>query len=240
MELKRGLNKIFGAGNRIGQLNRAILMLRCAAVRIGADVRPSAHLALYCLGLAKPETQVTARERECLLEHAAGTKLAAEIGVWHGVTTSVLRKVMDATGTIYAIDPFPAGRMGFSIQRWIASREIRKANGAEVRFLRLTGVDSAKRFLSEGILNFDFVFIDGDHSFDGLRGDWEYWSRLVQAGGCIALHDSRSSASRDIETAGSVRFTKQVILKVAAFEVVSEEETLTVLRRKSVSRAARA
>ncbi len=197
-------------------------------------MRPSTHLALYCLGLAKAETQVTPTERQCLLDHARGSKLAAEIGVWHGVTTSSLRNVMDASGRLYAIDPYPAGRMGFSIQRLIASREIRKSRGAEVQFVRLTGVESAKKFFDDGVLNFDFVFIDGDHSFEGLKGDWEYWSRLVHAGGRIALHDSRSSASRDIESAGSVQFTKQVILKDPSFEVVSQAETLTVLRRKSL------
>jgi predicted O-methyltransferase YrrM len=199
-------------------------------------VRPSTHLALYCLGLAKAETQVTPNERQCLLDRAKGTKLAAEIGVWHGVTTSAVRNVMDASGTLYAIDPYPAGRMGFSIQRLIASRELQKSRGAEVQFVRLTGVEAAKKFLDDGLLNFDFVFIDGDHSFEGLMGDWECWSGLVRLGGCVALHDSRSSASRDIETAGSVQFTKQVILKDTAFEVVSEAETLTVLRRKSAHR----
>jgi len=197
-------------------------------------VRPSTHLALYWLGLAKAETQVTPSERQCLLDYARGSKLAAEIGVWHGVTTSAMRQVMDPSGTLYAIDPFPAGRMRFSIQRLIASREIRKAKGAEVRFLRLTGVHAAQRFLDDGVRNFDFVFIDGDHSFEGLKGDWEHWSSLVRPGGCVALHDSRSSALRKIETAGSVQFTKQVILKDTAFNLVSETETLTVLARKRV------
>ena len=196
-------------------------------------MRPSIHLALYYLGLAKAETQVTPTERRCLLDHAKGTKLAAEVGVWHGVTTSAVRNVMDPSGTLYAIDPYPAGRIGFSIQRLIASRELQKSHGAEVRFVRLTGVEAAKKFLEDGLRKFDFVFIDGDHSFEGLKGDWECWSRLVQVGGCIALHDSQSSATRDIETAGSVQFTKQVILKDAAFEVVSQAETLTVLSRKS-------
>ncbi len=196
-------------------------------------MRPSTHLALYCLGLAKAETQVTPNERQCLLEHAKGSKLAAEVGVWHGVTTTALRTAMDARGTLYAIDPYPAGRLGFSIQRLIASRELRKTRGAEVRFVRLTGVESAKRFRDDGVRDFDFVFIDGDHSFEGLKGDWEHWSRLVRVGGCVALHDSRSSGSRDIESAGSVQFTKQVILKDSAFEVFSQTETLTVLGRKS-------
>lgn len=230
---------VFGPENRIDQLDPNHPDAKVQQFD-WSDVRPSAHLALYCLGLAHPETQVTARERECLLDNAAGTKLAAEIGVWHGVTTSALRKVMDARGTLYAIDPFPAGRMGFSIQRWIACREVRKSTGAEVRFVRRTGVDAATTFVADGILDFDFVFIDGDHSFEGLGGDWGHWSKLIRAGGCIALHDSRSSASRDIESAGSVRFTKEVILKDAGFEVASEAETLTVMRRKSVERAATA
>jgi hypothetical protein len=29
----------------------------------------------------------------------------------------------------------------------------------------------------------DFVFIDGDHSYDGLRADWLGWSMLVMPGG---------------------------------------------------------
>jgi predicted O-methyltransferase YrrM len=139
---------------------------------------------------------------------------------------------MDASGTLYAIDPFPRGRMGFSIQRLIAAREVGHATGANVRFVRLTGAETGQRFLDAGPREFDFVFIDGDHSYEGLKGDWECWSRLVQRGGCIALHDSRSSESRDIEDAGSVRFTNQVIRKDAAFEVASEAETLTVVRRR--------
>lgn len=200
-------------------------------------MRASIHLALYWAGLVKPETQVSPNERECLLEHARGRKLAAEIGVWHGVTTSRLRNVMETAGTLYAIDPFPLGRMGFSTQRLIAFREIGKTSGAGVQFLRLTGVDAAKRFLQEGVFDFDFVFVDGDHTFDGLKSDWEHWKRLVAVGGNIALHDSRSSCSRDIETAGSVQFTKRVILKDKGFDVISEVETLTVLRRNDFQSA---
>jgi hypothetical protein len=141
---------LFGAENRFNQPKHRGLVLTCDSF-VGADLRPSTHLALYCLGLSKAETQVTAEERACLLEHASGSKLGAEIGVWHGVTTSVVRSVMDPSGTLYAIDPFPSGRMGFTIQRWIASREIWKAKGAEVRFLRLTGVHAAQKFLADGV-----------------------------------------------------------------------------------------
>jgi predicted O-methyltransferase YrrM len=35
----------------------------------------------------------------------------------------------------------------------------------------------------------DFLLIDGDHSYDGARRDWESYSPLVRPGGLIAFHD---------------------------------------------------
>jgi predicted O-methyltransferase YrrM len=35
----------------------------------------------------------------------------------------------------------------------------------------------------------DTLFIDGDHSYDGVRADFERYGRLVRTGGIIALHD---------------------------------------------------
>lgn len=35
----------------------------------------------------------------------------------------------------------------------------------------------------------DFLFIDGDHSYEGAKQDFENYSKLVRPGGLIALHD---------------------------------------------------
>jgi predicted O-methyltransferase YrrM len=35
----------------------------------------------------------------------------------------------------------------------------------------------------------DALFIDGDHSYEGVRADFERYGRLVRSGGIIALHD---------------------------------------------------
>jgi predicted O-methyltransferase YrrM len=35
----------------------------------------------------------------------------------------------------------------------------------------------------------DFLFIDGDHSFEGVKADFDTYSPLVRPGGVIALHD---------------------------------------------------
>ena len=35
----------------------------------------------------------------------------------------------------------------------------------------------------------DFLFIDGDHSYEGVKQDYELYSPLVKKGGIIAFHD---------------------------------------------------
>lgn len=41
--------------------------------------------------------------------------------------------------------------------------------------------------LDDGL--FDFVFVDGDHSYQGVRHDFLAYSALLSVGGCIAFHD---------------------------------------------------
>ena len=35
----------------------------------------------------------------------------------------------------------------------------------------------------------DMLFIDGDHSYDGVKADWEMYSPLVRKGGLVLFHD---------------------------------------------------
>ena len=41
----------------------------------------------------------------------------------------------------------------------------------------------------------DLLWIDGDHSYDGVKQDLETYAPLVRAGGMIALHDVHGSAA---------------------------------------------
>jgi predicted O-methyltransferase YrrM len=189
------------------------------------------HFVLWNFGLRKPESQTNQIERNCLARHAAGRSRLVEIGVWHGVTTARLRAVMAAEGVLFAVDPFPAGRLGFSAQRLIARHETGRIKRGKLEWVRLTGTAAARHpAITEGG-GVDFIFIDGDHSYDGLRADWEVCNPLLCDGGIVALHDSRSSSTRQIDDAGSVVFTKMVILKDPRFELLEVADTLTVLKR---------
>jgi predicted O-methyltransferase YrrM len=187
---------------------------------------------LWSLKLAKAETQTSEAERASLARHAAGKKRVVEIGVWHGVTTKVLRNAMAPDGILLGVDPYPKGRFGFSVQRLIAQRETARLTGT-VELQRMTSTEAARLYAGRNGPPLDFVFIDGDHSYEGLRGDWEAWSPLVGPHGLIALHDSRCSAERNIEGAGSVIFTRDTIRHDPRFRLVETVDTLTVMSRCS-------
>ena len=189
-------------------------------------MRVLTHYVKWSLGLADAETQTTPAERDCLARHASGRHRVVEIGVWHGVTTKRLRSAMDPDGVLTAVDPFPPGRLGISLQERIAHREVSTIPNGTVAWVRATGADAAR-----GHTSVDFVFVDGDHSEAGLLADWRAWSPLVETGGIVALHDSRSSRQRRIDDAGSVQVTNEVILPDERFELLDTVDTLTVLKR---------
>ena len=45
----------------------------------------------------------------------------------------------------------------------------------------------------------DFLIIDGDHRYEGVKRDFELYSSLVRSGGVIAFHDIRPHFREDIK-----------------------------------------
>ena len=185
----------------------------------------------YRLGLAAASTQTSEAERACLRRHAAKKTRLVEIGVWHGVNTKAFREAMSPEGVILAVDPFQRfffGIRGFGWARRIAHREVEKTSNGRVVWIERLGKEVPSLAEVQPFLPVDFLFIDGDHSYEGLRDDWQAWKNHVAAGGIVALHDSRCRNG-----CGSERFTRDVILEDAGFEQVEAIDSLTVLRRKA-------
>jgi len=188
------------------------------------------HFLRWVLGLASAESQTSSEERNALARHVKNRRRVVEIGVWHGVTTCRLRTAMSAEGTLYAVDPFPLGRLGVSFQRIIAQREVSRVEGATVEWVRSPGHLAASRILEGG--DVDFVFIDGDHSREAIALDWAAWSGGVAKGGVIALHDSVPTAERPIHDAGSVAYTRDVVSLDPRYALLATVETLTIWERR--------
>lgn len=187
------------------------------------------HLLLYLLGLESAHTQTTQAERAALVRHATGRKQLVEIGVYEGFTTAILAGAVDNGSVIHAIDPFLPGRLGICWGKLIAKREIGKAKSrGRVEFLEHFSHEAASLIRGE----FDFVFIDADHSLEGIRRDWADWSPRIRPGGIMALHDTQVPAhDPSVAQLGSFQYFEAHIRHDNRFEVVEQVDSLTILRR---------
>ena len=117
---------------------------------------------------------------------------AVEIGTARGGTVYVWCEVADPRATIVSID-LPGGSFGSGYsEAEIPAPDAYGKPQQELRFLLADSHDPATRAELQQILrgsSIDFLMIDGDHSYDGVKRDFELYSPLVAEDGLIAFHD---------------------------------------------------
>lgn len=182
------------------------------------------RLLLWKLGCVNIEPWAMPGETAALQRHAAGRRRLAEVGVWEGGTTRALREAMARDGVLFAIDPFPVGRLGVSYQKIMAEGEVARVRNGSVVWLRTTGVRAAAdpRVCSAPL---DFIFIDSEHTFEALQAEWRAWAPL--ACGIVAVHDAVGSHDQ-----GSVRFAREHIFTDPRFTLIETVGCLAVLERR--------
>jgi hypothetical protein len=143
---------------------------------------PEQLLAVYRLGVTWP-----------------GDGDTVELGAWVGLTTCYLAMACDVRGTgkVHAVDTFQgakeAGTTYRSVQTYAGStlsafdERIARA-GLDHRVERIISLtsDAAGRYRGAPIR---LLLIDADHSYEGVRQDFNLWSRHVACGGLIVFHD---------------------------------------------------
>ena len=190
----------------------------------------SAIHALRCvLGLDQPHTQTTQPERAALARWATGRRRAAEIGVYEGRTTRVIAEVLADNGELFAVDPFFPGRLGICWGRVIARKYLAgSAYRSKVRWVEQLSHEAAPVVPDD----LDFLFIDGDHSLQGIERDWTAWSGKLAMGGIVALHDTRVPPHNPrVADLGSHRYFESHIRHDHRFELVEQVDSLSIMRR---------
>lgn len=181
------------------------------------------------LGLHQPNTQTTEAEREAIAKYAKGKRLAVEIGVFEGRTTAVIANSIKEDGKVVAIDPFLSGRLGISYGKLIARHYLRRQGLiSRVQFLEMLSWEAIP-FIREKI---DFLFVDGDHSYEGIHRDWQDWSVIIQPGGFVALHDTCLMPGQP-KTAmmGSHEYFNKVIRFDRRFTIIEQVDSLSILQK---------
>jgi predicted O-methyltransferase YrrM len=181
----------------------------------------------------QPHTQTTLPERKALEKYAAGTSTAIEIGVFEGVNTVIICKTMAKEGKAFGIDPFFKGKFGLCYHKIIAQLHLKRNRvGKKVDLIEKLSFDAAGD-VPEKV---DFIFIDGDHSYEGIHKDWQLYADKVKPGGIIALHDTTIIAAEiDWVVQGSVHYYNEVIKKDERFEWVETVDRMNILRKKNIA-----
>ena len=111
-------------------------------------------------------------------------KFGLEIGTFKAGTTEVLVSAIQANGfgILLTIDPFGGDRVPPIIEKWPAELH------DYVSFSPVTSMDFFIA-LEQKPLELDFVFIDGDHSYEYASYDLNMSARRLAPGGVIVLDD---------------------------------------------------
>lgn len=123
---------------------------------------------------------------------SAQPKIIIEIGTAGGETLFLFTRIAHPNATIVSID-LPRGPFGGGYAKWkypIYSSFVRQKQ--QLKLIRANSHDPEtftilKNFLNDNLI--DFLFIDGDHTYEGVKMDFEMYSILVKKGGIIAFHD---------------------------------------------------
>lgn len=107
-------------------------------------------------------------------------KVIVEIGIKEGGNLKILSTLLPEEGLAIGIDP---------------RKEIPwKMNDAKCKVSHIAGDSHSKDTIKKLVMllkgqKIDLLFIDGDHSYQGMLQDFKDYSPFVRDGGIIAIHD---------------------------------------------------
>lgn len=167
------------------------------------------------------------REIEQLLQLLEQVRPASvmEIGTASGGTLFLWTRVAADDALILSLD-LPQGPWGGGYRPWRSP--FYRRLGRSRQHIRLLRGDSRSSEMAAAVRahlgnrTLDFLFIDGDHSYEGVRSDFEKYATLVRPGGIVALHDICPDESRP--DLGVDRFWRELRGRFECEELVESQD----------------
>lgn len=146
-----------------------------------------------------------------------------EIGTRQGGTLLLWCALAKPDAKIVSIDK-PGGPFGGGYRKYRTNyyRSFAYAN-QELLLLRCDShapetFRRVQEFLANGKL--DFLFIDGDHTYEGVKADFETYSRLVRPDGLIVFHDIAPTTNLMV---GVPRFWQKITETHRTQQIIADE-----------------
>lgn len=113
-----------------------------------------------------------------------------EIGTAKGGSLYVWSRYLDSVDKVVSLD-LPGGKFGGGYNEDMIEIFRQFAPSKQMHFIRENSHENDTynevcNLVNNGV---DFLFIDGDHTYEGVKQDFEMYSELVSEGGIIAMHD---------------------------------------------------
>ncbi len=145
----------------------------------------------YSLGMIQNRSEIT-KAAEFFKE--IGVKNFMEIGTDQGGTFAIWSKLSE-DGIRISLD-MPHGTYGVSSYDVNKRDEYLRSLGSNVKMIHgdshsVEIKECISSILQEGEL--DFLFIDGDHTYEGVKKDYEDYKKYVRDGGWIGFHDIKDT-----------------------------------------------
>jgi predicted O-methyltransferase YrrM len=222
---------VLGAARR--GVQPALAPFAVAALRLQAARAPGIDGALDLVfgydvaGIAIAPMQARSEIRALLeLVAAEPPRVVLEIGTARGGTLFLWSRVAAAEAVLVSVD-LPDGEFGGGYPQWRVPLYRAFARGSQrIELLRADSHAEPTRDRVQELLAgrpVDFLFIDGDHTYDGVARDFELYTPLVRPGGLVALHDIVPQGDSDEFLVGDVpRFWSELRERHEVHELVED------------------
>lgn len=121
------------------------------------------------------------------------------------------------------------------------------------RLIKSTSVDAYYDFFVRQDIKIDVLFIDGDHSYDGVKTDFDLYSKILSDNGLIVIHDTDSDYEETLIVSedtkkdhyrfdGPAKFVKELgespewnLIKLHNFRILKDKPSssgITIINKK--------
>jgi len=154
-------------------------------------------------------------EAVMLLEHAREKKLIVDIGTFWGLSASIMSLVAEQVITIDVYMKFN-GLTYEQVQR-----------GGLSKFKNITAIESdadeVARTFSKPV---DLIFIDANHEYKNVKGNFDSWFPKVTVGGEILFHDYQVYFRDEV-----MKFINDEVITRKDLEVIDKVGTIIAFRK---------